>query len=637
MRFPPHILDDIRSRLPVSAVVGRRVKLTKAGREWKGLSPFNAERTPSFFVNDQKGQYFDFSSGKNGDIFTFVMETEGLSFPDAVERLAGEAGVDLPRVSEETVQQEKQRQSLHEVCELAAVFFETELRGPRGGEARRYLQGRDLVGDVAKHFRLGYSPNERHALRDHLAGKGVPLDLMIEAGLLVHGDDIPFPYDRFRNRVMFPIADAKGRVIAFGGRALEKDVPAKYLNSPETPLFHKGSVVYNHHNARKAAHEAGTVIAVEGYVDVIAMTMAGLPHAVAPLGTALTEDQVNLLWRMAPEPILCFDGDKAGRRAAYRAVDVVLPVLQPGKAMRFAFLPDGQDPDDMLRASGPEAVRRAAAKTLPMIDVLWLRESERQPLDTPERRADFERRLKDCAQQIRDETLRKYYRSEIEERLRAAMQSSRQAGPGRRGAVPRPGYRASMQRGGQRSGLPGMPQPGEAALMRMATETGLSAALRDSAVFAGPGERTPPREAAILMALLNHPLLAESTAEELAMLTFSSPEARRLAGAILDALADGEPLTVETACERGFDATIERILRAQHGDRFWTDAQAPRSLAEPSLKDALALQIRLDHLNKALSAAERDFAETGSDASFEDMKAIRQRITALEAAASAED
>src|SRR5947209_3542454 len=304
MRFSPAFLDEIRARLPVSEVARQRVRLKKEGREWRGLSPFNAEKTPSFFVNDQKGFFHDFSSGKHGDAFKFVMETEGVSFPEAVERLAAMAGIPLPIPSPDQDAREKKRASLVEVLELAAQFFEARLADKGGADARKYLAGRQVGAALQKEFRLGYSPAERYALRDHLAGRGVDREAMIEAGLLVHGEDIAVPYDRFRDRVIFPIADRSGRVIAFGGRALEKEVQAKYLNSPETALFHKGQCLYNHHRARKAAHETGRLVVVEGYMDVIAMTGAGIAECVAPLGTALTSEQCELLWRMAEEPIL---------------------------------------------------------------------------------------------------------------------------------------------------------------------------------------------------------------------------------------------------------------------------------------------------------------------------------------------
>src|ERR1700749_3846249 len=312
MRFTPQFLDELRARLSVSEVVGKRVKLKKAGREFKGLSPFQQEKSPSFTVNDQKGFYHDFSSGKHGDIISFVMETDGVSFPEAVERLASMAGLALPAVTPNAARHEQRRKTLHDVMELAAKFFADTLASRHGAKARGYLADRAITPATQLQFRLGYAPGERFALKEHLGAQGIPVEDMVEAGLLIAGDDIPVPYDRFRDRVMFPIADLRGRVIAFGGRALEKAVAAKYLNSPETPLFHKGDNLYNLATARQAAHDGGTLIVVEGYIDAIAMVTAGFEATVAPLGTALTTDQLALLWRMADEPILCFDG--AGRR-----------------------------------------------------------------------------------------------------------------------------------------------------------------------------------------------------------------------------------------------------------------------------------------------------------------------------------
>src|SRR3954452_24677740 len=335
MRFTPQFLDELKARLPVSEVVGKRVKLMRSGREFTGLSPFNKEKTPSFFVNDQKQAWFDFSSGKNGSIFDFVMESEGATFPEAVERLAQIAGMPLPKVSREDEERAARRKSLHDVMELAAKFFQDTLAGKTGAKARGYLADRGLDVATQLKFRLGYASGERYALKEHLGSHGISTEDMVEAGLLVAGDDIPVPYDRFRDRVMFPITDLRGRVIAFGGRALEKDVSAKYLNSPETPLFHKGGLLYNAATARVAAHKGAPVIAVEGYVDVIAMVTAGFDATVAPLGTALTADPLFLLGKMADEPTLCFDGDSAGRRAAYRAVDLALPLIKAGKSLKF--------------------------------------------------------------------------------------------------------------------------------------------------------------------------------------------------------------------------------------------------------------------------------------------------------------
>lgn len=311
MRFTPSFLDEIRARVPVSEVVRRRVQLKKAGREWKGLSPFNPEKSPSFTVNDQKGFYHCFSSGKHGDQFGFLMETEGLSFPEAVERLANLAGLPLPVSSPDEEKREAKRKTLHDVVELAAKFFEENLQARSGARARGYLADRGISPETQARFRIGYASAERFALKEHLGGKGISNEDMIEAGLLIAGDDIPVPFDRFRERVMFPILDFKGRVAGFGGRALAADAPAKYLNSPETPLFHKGWLLYNGARARAATQKDAPLIVVEGYIDAIAMATAGFDGTVAPLGTALTEEQLALLWRMAAEPILCFEDRKS--------------------------------------------------------------------------------------------------------------------------------------------------------------------------------------------------------------------------------------------------------------------------------------------------------------------------------------
>lgn len=417
MRFNPNFLDEIRARVPVSQVVGRKVALKKAGREYKGLSPFKTEKTPSFTVNDQKGFYHCFASGEHGDIFTFLMKTEGLEFPEAVERLAQEAGIPMPKQPERNIAEEDQRDRLYRLLEASAVFFEDSLRSGLGTEARRYLEKRGLARETIQTFRLGFAPNSRTALTTHLKAKGFSLADMAVAGMLIAGNDIPEPYDRFRNRVMFPILDLKGRVIAFGGRALEKDVPAKYLNSPETPLFHKGHTLFNAARARSAAHDKDRVIVVEGYMDVVALSEAGFTESVAPLGTALTEDQIKLLWRFAPEPTLCFDGDSAGRKAADRAVEIALPWLKPGQSVTFAFLPEGIDPDDLIRQQGTSAMSDVLARTRPLVDALWDRELRTGACTTPEQRAALEARLFALVATIQDATVRSHYQRELRDRL----------------------------------------------------------------------------------------------------------------------------------------------------------------------------------------------------------------------------
>ncbi|KAA2237699.1 DNA primase [Salinarimonas soli] len=441
MRYPPEILDEIRARLPVSTLVAKRVRLKKAGREWKGLSPFQAEKTPSFFVNDQKGFFHCFSSGRHGDVFAWVQEIEGLTFPEAVERLAAQAGVDLPKESPRAAAEARRRRDLHDVLALAAAFFEGALKRPEAAPAAAFLTRRGLAShEVLTRFRLGYAPAERYALRDHLAAQGVPVEDMIEAGLLVTGEDIAVPYDRFRDRVMFPIRDGQGRVVSFGGRAVRPEVQPKYLNGPETPLFSKGALLFNLDRAREPAHRSGVVHVVEGYTDVIGLNRVGIRDAVATLGTALTADHLALLWRLADEPVLCFDGDGAGRRATWRAIDVALPLLAPGKSLRFAVLPPGQDPDDLARAGGRPAVDQVLGAARPLVDVLWEREAS-APSDTPERRAALERRVEDLVAGISDRAVRFHYGSALRARLRDAFRPparvypSPERGGGRGGAA----------------------------------------------------------------------------------------------------------------------------------------------------------------------------------------------------------
>lgn len=531
MRFSPQFLDEIRTRLPVSEVARRRVKLTKAGREWKGLSPFNQEKTPSFFANDPKGMWFDFSSGKNGNIFDFVMATEGLSFPEAVERLAAQAGLPVPKSSPEIEAQAQRRRTLHDVIELAAKFFEATLSARAGAKARGYLADRGIDPATQLKFRLGYAPPERFALKEHLGAQGVSVEDMIEAGLLVAGEDIPVPYDRFRDRVMFPISDLRGRVIAFGGRALEKDAPAKYLNSPETPLFHKGAVLYNGAPARAAAHAGAPLIAVEGYVDVIALVAGGFPATVAPLGTALTQEQLAQLWKLADEPVLMFDGDAAGRRAADRAIDLALPLLVPGKSLQIARLPDGHDPDSLFRCAGPPAIQAAVAAALPLAESLWRRERAACLTDTPERKAAFETRLAECVGAIGDNTVRRHYTCDMRDRCWALF------------------------------------APTQASLRSL---RGLGCARTPRAAVHGQAIALTPinREALVILAALRWPHLREDV-ERLAAITFSDSRLRALRDAMLSddgemaepkALARYRALLPRSNVEAWWDATMEALL-----------------------------------------------------------------------------
>lgn len=617
MRFPPSFLDEIKARLPVSEVVRRRVKLQKAGREWKGLSPFGSEKTPSFFVNDAKMAWFDFSSGKNGNVFDFVMETEGLTFPETVERLAGEAGLPLPVRSADAERQEQRRAGLHEVLEWAAAFFEAELKTERGAKARAYLDGRGLTLQSRADFRIGYSPASRHALRDHLASKGASVETMCEAGLLSHGDDIPVAYDRFRDRVMFPITDRNGRVIAFGGRAMEKDVQAKYLNSAETPVFHKGAVLFNHHRARKAAHARGRVITVEGYIDVVAMHAAGFPETVAQLGTALTEEQLGLLWQMAPQPILCFDGDKAGLKAAYRAVEVALPFISPSRTLAFALLPEGRDPDDMIRTAGAGAMVEALAAAVPLVDLIWTRETETRLLSTPEQRAALERDLAALTATIKDEGLRRHYRADFDQRLKALFGTAAPSAA--------PAYQRRQTQG--RRGAP-------AARERLGYLTApivASQSLTRSVTFRPDPKTLPPREVLILQILLAHPHLVEPHAEELAVTEFAAKDLAMLRDKLLDLVHDdiGEVSDLRGALEAaGFSALVKRFDQSAIG-AWYLRPDAPAQDAETVLQQALTLHRKSRALHRELLSAEMALATDASEANMARMRDIQEQLSAL--------
>ncbi len=627
MRFSPEFLEELKNRLPVSEVVGRRVALKKAGREFKGLSPFNKEKTPSFFVNDQKQAWFDFSSHKNGSIFDFVMETEGVTFPEAVERLAAMAGLPLPKMSREDEKRDERRKTLHDVMEIAAKFFEATLAARGGAKARGYLADRGIEAATQLKFRLGYAPAERFALKEHLGSHGVPVEDMVETGLVITGDDIPVPYDRFRDRVMFPITDLRGRVIAFGGRALEKDVQAKYLNSPETPLFHKGSTLFNGAAARQAAQDGKPVIAVEGYVDVIAMVTAGYDATVAPLGTALTEDQLTLLWKMADEPILCFDGDSAGRRAAYRAIDLALPRLLPGKSLRFALLPEGQDPDDLVRAGGREAVAEVLGSARALADMLWMRETESTSFDTPERRAALEARMTDILAAIGNETVRRYYRQDVDARIRALFAPVRAQAPFTRGRnadsrapfSSRRGERGFSRGGRDQRDIPMTPSPrlGASPLVR-----GFKSAL-------------PPREALILLAILHHPWLLETHAEEFADLEFRHADADLLRRAILEAgtheAANEAQVLQEALSRRGLEAVLARVQAAiTHPSDWPARAGAAGEDVTQWWAHVVTLHRKKRTLNRELKDAERALGEEPSEANLAWIRDVQGRLAALE-------
>jgi len=439
IRIPDGFVDELKARIRPSDIIGRKVKLKKQGKEWVGLSPFTNEKTPSFYVNDQKKIFKCFSSGIGGDILSFVMETERLSFMEAVEKLADEAGMALPKATPESQEEYDKRRRLYAACEAAATFYEACLRSAEGAEARRYLEGRGLAPDAWARHRLGFSPDDWRKTIEHLKGKGFSMREIIDAGLAVEKDGGGEPYDRFRGRLMFPIEDARGAVIAFGGRALQPDAKPKYLNSSDTDLFHKSTILYRYKKAREAfgGTDEGGLIVCEGYMDAIALTEAGFGHAVAPLGTALTEEQIALLWRAGPEPILCFDGDRAGLGAAYRSIERALPGLQPGRSVFFCLLGDGMDPDDFIRERGAMAMGELLDGALPLVEVLWRRERDIEALDTPERQAGLEQRLMVAASAIQHGGVKTAYERELRSRMRDHFWALRSAKRGPDGGFKR--------------------------------------------------------------------------------------------------------------------------------------------------------------------------------------------------------
>lgn len=541
MRYGPHLLEEVLRRTDLVQLVGRRVKLIRKGRVLWGCCPFHQEKSPSFKVENERRTYKCFGCGAGGDAFKWLMETEGLSFPEAVERLAGEAGVELPKWSPEDEAREAKKKTLYDVTEAAAAFFEAQLQSAGGKQARDYIATRGLGTEVQQKFRLGYAPSGNNALIEFLKTKNITLDDMVATGLARPGDGARGPRDFFYNRVMFPIADLRGRIVAFGARALDPDAKPKYINTGETTLFSKGHLLYNFHAARGPAITAQTIILAEGYMDVIALARAGFTHAVAPLGTAFTEDQLALLWRVAPEPILAFDGDEAGVRAGTRAAHMALAHLKPGYSLRFAFLPPGEDPDTLIAREGAGAMRALLEAALPLSDVLWRSETEGKEITTPERRAGLERALAEIVGQITDSKIADYYRREFDEKVFAAFKRRQPAGGGGRGGSRNFGRSYGKFNGGQRGNRSGGPYSG--AQGRPGFGEPISQALKNSVLARGGAAGVRGIKENELGALLfADPGLANSHTETLAALPFSDRQLDKMRHELLNLAASGAHL-----------------------------------------------------------------------------------------------
>ena len=523
MAIPEHFINELRSRVGLVDLVARRVKLTKRGREHTGLCPFHNEKTPSFTVNDDKGFYHCFGCSAHGGAIDFIMATEGLTFPETVERLAADVGMEVPRSAPRDREAEERRKSLYDVCQIAADWFEGQLNGMAGRDALSYVQGRGLTPATMARFHLGYAPEGRNAMKRTLIDRGIEEAQLIEAGLLIAPEDGGESYDRFRNRLMFPITDARERVVAFGGRALGEQ-RAKYLNSPETPIFHKGDLLYNLANARKPARDDDVLVVLEGYMDVIALDQAGLPNVVAPLGTALTENQMTALWRIVAEPALCFDGDAAGQRAAQRAAQRSLPLLKPGHSLRFIALPEGDDPDSLVRAKGTAAFTDLLNSALPLSETLWRMQVANKNLETPEQRAGLRKDLRDMVKEIADSTVRDYYDDHFKDRLNKAFAPS---GSRSNGTYNRKEYAKNRHSGRYPRPLYAPP---------IAARSGLGQGWKAD---------TYRRERLLIAALLNHPDLIHEVFEDVGQLHLSSPELDNIRQAIIEKATSDAPLDLE--------------------------------------------------------------------------------------------
>lgn len=603
MAFPPQFLDEIRARLPVSAVVGRRVRLIKRGREYVGLSPFSNEKTPSFTVNDEKGFYHCFSTQEHGDIFAFLMKTQNLSFLEAVERLAEEAGLEVPRASPQEARAAAHDAKLREAVEAGCAFFEQMLQAPEGRQALAYLQNRGLSPATIKRFRLGYAPSG-NLLKSKLTARGVDPDLLLESRLLSPGKEGRDSFDFFRDRVMFPILDLRGRPVAFGGRVMGEGEP-KYLNSPDTPLFHKGQMLYGFSLARAPAGDKREVIVAEGYMDVIGLAQAGFTHAVAPLGTAMTESQLAILWRLAPEPILCFDGDRAGRSAALRAAERALPLLKPGYSLRFAMMPAGKDPDDICRREGPEAMTAVLAAALPLSEVVWRQLLAQNPADTPERRAGLERAAMAKAGTINDETVQGQYRQLFKDRLFQAF---------RGGKGPKTGAGGAWRGKAGRSGPLAPPRP---VMPPVRPETGADSARK-------------VRERILLATLLTHPDIFDHVEERLGRLDFADSRLDLLRQSALIHVAQDPELDFGALqahlAHIGFATELETLLNSTtYVHAGFARPTAPREQAINGWDHTFALCQRAD-LEADLKRAERELAENPSERAFAAFEALQKQV-----------
>jgi DNA primase len=608
MSIQPRFLQDLRDRLTLSEVIGGRLKLTRAGREFKACCPFHSEKSASFYINDDKQFYHCFGCGAHGDVVGFVMRHDNLSFIEAIEQLATKAGMQVPRQTHQDVEQAKKDKSLYALCDDAAKYFEAQLRLPANHEILDYMRKRNLGDDTMASFRIGYAPADEQALRRHLKGLEYTDAQMLEAGVIRASSKGGDPYSFFRDRVMFPVMDVRGRVVAFGGRVLPEHIrplrnpdnkPPKYINSSDTPLFHKGRMVYAQQHARMAANDH-TIVVVEGYMDAIACHQAGFKGTVAPLGTALTEEQMLVLWKMIPhdrkEPVLCFDGDSAGYRAAVRAIDRVLPLLKPNQSVRFAFLPEGDDPDTFIQENGAEAFKELiSTKAVSALDFIWTHHTAGQKFDTPETRAGLSALLDEIAVRIPDSQLQYHYKAAFREKTRALFQAA-------------PTFSKQAASGFQKKG--GLYQKGPPA--PKVTLPPLSKKKSQSL--------TPQ---ILLLSLINHPGIYGSVQDCVHQIEPDSPELQRLYDGMLDIFdsTGGEGLDREAVVSHLTSLGLADIVNRLANERLYIHAGFARPDADPekvlegwkSFWDQWDKSRLLDDIEAAKAALRTSFTSENQD------------------------
>ncbi|MAL25607.1 MAG: DNA primase [Croceicoccus sp.] len=610
MALSPQWLDELRSRITLSALIGRTEKLQRAGREFKACCPFHNENTPSFYVNDEKQFYHCFGCGAHGDAIRWMTDQRGLPFMDAVKELAEQAGMEVPAPDPRYAQAAQQRASLHDVLGEAQAWFVSNLSAPEGAEARAYLKQRGISEAQIREFGFGFAPDAKGGIEKALSG--FERDMLIEAGLLITVDGKE-PYDRFRGRLMLPIQDRRARVIGFGGRILRKvDHAPKYLNSPDTPVFDKSRTLYNIHRASAASRQSERLVVVEGYMDVVALAGAGIAEAVAPMGTALTEQQIELLWRMVPVPVLCFDGDAAGQRAAMRAVERALPMLRPGHSLSIVTLPEGLDPDDLIRRDGPAAMKSLLGGGESLIDLIWRFEKSATATATPEAKAGLKERLMAHADAIQHPDIRALYARELRDRFSAFAFPPRQRQPAR-------GF------GGKLAGEFG----GSRRFERFQRDnTPPSPLLRQL----GPASARTRLMAAVILGLVRHPSLLNGKAEQISQLRPEDAGQARLLDALLELAETGQIGGGSLESPDIAAILAERGLALPHGDAiggmklaFLSDRTTPAEAAE-ELTEAISLLVERPAIEAALVSATARFGDDPEGSFAEQQRLLKRKL-----------